>query len=127
MSAIYWREKMAAAPQITHCDGMVVAQLGERVVLFPSEADARFFVEAYTDLPNIIGANETLQGWIDEGALQAARERVHALETLTDALLKEQQSLRVQLAKTAESAALANQRARLLAIAYDKAIGRKQP
>ena len=127
MSAVYWREKMTVPPQLMHCDGMVLVSLDGRTIVFPSEASARFFFEAYTDLPNIIGANETLQGWIDEGALQAARERVHALETLTDALLKEQQSLRVQLAKTAESAALANQRARLLAIAYDKAIGRKQP
>jgi hypothetical protein len=72
---------MKEAPRLAHdSDGLVMVQLGEHSVLFPSEADARFFFGAYTDVPNLVNENASLRAWINEGALHQALARVVELE-----------------------------------------------
>lgn len=115
MSALDWRKKMPEAPRLSHTDGMVAAQLGERVVVFPSEAAARFFYEAYADVPNLSAQVETLRALIDEGALNNALARTVQLEARVAQLERERTALQEQLAADAGRRATAVRRATLLA------------
>jgi hypothetical protein len=117
VSALDWREKMRVAPRLHHSDGMVVAVLGERTIVFPSEADARFFVEAYIDIPNLVGEVASLRTWLDEGALHAAETRARRLEAENVALRARKAVLEGQLGDLAGRAAKSAQRARVLASA----------
>lgn len=122
MSASYWRQLMPAAPMLRHSDGMVHAEIAGRSVLFPSEADARFFVAAYTELPAIEGANESLRRWIDEKAFHEAQSQVRALTTEVEALRLKQAVLEERLEQEAAKAAKAARRAKVLAIALKNGI-----
>ncbi len=117
VSALEWREKMTVAPTLKHADGMVMAVIGERTIVFPSEAAARFFVAAYTDVPNLAGEVASLRTWLDEGALHAAETRIRALEAENVALRARKAVLEGQLGDLAGRAAKTAQRARLLASA----------
>ncbi len=123
MSALDWRNRMPIAPALRHDNGMVLAVIGERAIVFPSEADARFFVEAYTDVPNLASQADTLRAQIDEGALNAALARIRVLESENRILSVQQGELEAQLADLAKVAATAVQRARILATV----LKRKQP
>lgn len=74
MTALEWQSKMSA-PRLGHADGMVVIYLGERAVVFPSEAAARFFYEAYSAVPEMAEQITTLRRAISEEALANARQR----------------------------------------------------
>ena len=119
MSAAAQRSQMKHAPKLTHdTDGLVLVQLGERVVVFPSEADARFFFEAYTDVPNLIAEGVVLRGWINEEALMKERNRNTALAAEVEQLKRERDELQAQAASLAEKEAAAARRAKVLAYAF---------
>lgn len=115
MSALDWHSKMTEAPRLRHAEGMVLVVLGERAVLFPSEAAARFFHEAYSDIPNLTVENATLRAWIDEGALMTARAEAAVLATENAALQARLTELEEALASLAKDEADAIRRAKLLA------------
>ena len=117
MSALEWRSRMKDVPRLAHADGLVLVQLGERCVIFPSEADARFFFEAYADVPNLASVNAVLRTQIDEKALGQALEREKALAAEVERLRFERAALQEQAAALAEKAATASRRARILALA----------
>ncbi len=114
MSALEWRTRMPAAPVLGHDDGMVVVYLNGRAVVFPSEADARFFHASYADVLNLSDEVETLRAWIDEGALHRALAQVTALEAQTVKLEADKARLEAQLAEMAGRCAAATRRATVL-------------
>lgn len=116
MSALDWRRRMKHTPKLVHDGGLVLVQLGEHSVLFPSEADSRFFFEAYTDVPNLSGTRDTLLERIDEKALVVAQERVKALEAEVAVMTRKQEELQAQNRDLAEKAASLTQRARILSL-----------
>jgi phage terminase Nu1 subunit (DNA packaging protein) len=123
MSALSRRQKMRAAPRLVHdADGLVLVQLGEHSVVFPTEADARFFFEAYADVPNLASQNAYLREQIDEGSLANAQARATELEAEVAALRHERSTLQMQLATLAEKAASSARRARILALALKNGI-----
>ncbi len=115
-NSLAWRAQMKLAPKLIHDpSGLVLVQLGEHSVLFPSEADARFFFDAYTDVPNLNSELECLRGWFDEHALAKATERNLELEAEVAQLRRRVTEQDAQLATLAENAANSAQRARMLA------------
>lgn len=122
VSALEWRERMTEPPRLVHADGLVMVQLGEDSVLFPTEADARFFHAAYTDVPNLEGLNASLRTQIDEAALHKALNYGYRLEAEVEALKQERASLQDQNAVLAEKAAKAVVRAKILASAVTRAV-----
>lgn len=117
MSASEWQERMPEAPRLVHDNGLVLVTLGERAVLFPTEADARFFHAAYADVPKLTDACASLRQQIDEKALHAARARVAELETQVAALQAKQATLETQLRDAVADATKAKRRAKILALA----------
>lgn len=120
--AITWREQMPEAPKLVHDNGMVLVQLGERSVVFPSEAAARFFHAAYTDVPALETSNAVLRTQLDDEALSKASARIETLEAEAARMQAELTTLREQLSTFAGRAADANQRAKILADALRKAV-----
>lgn len=117
MRALAWRNQMRHAPRLVHDNGLALIQLGEDSVLFPSEADARFFYEACSDVPALAATNAILRQQIDEKALYEALGREKALSVALEREKALSASLHAQNAELAEKAALASKRARILAIA----------
>ncbi len=115
MLALEWRNKMSVAPKLGHSDGMVVMYLGERAVVFPSEADARFFYESYSAVPKLAGEAATLRQQIDEGALHLARARVLEVESQNRDLNDEIAHLKALLSTEVARRTAAVRRATLLA------------
>jgi phage terminase Nu1 subunit (DNA packaging protein) len=109
-----WRDKMPIAPKLAHSDGMVVVMLGGRPVLFPSEADARFFHEAYNAVPALEAEVKTLRAEIDEGELHKARARALELEAERDQLRREVAELQERNRTEVERRTAATQRATVL-------------
>ncbi len=122
MSALEWHALIPVGPAIGHSNGMVIVTLDGRTVVFPSEAAARFFFEAYADVPNLAGQNAVLRQQIDEGALATAQAQVVALTAELEGARRTQDELEGQLATLAETAARAVQRARLLACALKRKV-----
>lgn len=122
MSALDWYKQMKEAPKLVHDNGMVLVQLGEDVVLFPSDADARFFFEACTDVPNLVGQVVSLRGLVDEEALSTALARNIELVAEVGRLTRERDELSAQLGELAEKEALAARRVRTLALAVKHGI-----
>ncbi len=123
MRAVEWRAQMREKPVLRHeADGLILVQLGEHSVLFPSEADARFFFEAYTDVPNLASEGAYLRTQIDEKALANALAREKVLEVEVEQLKIERAALQEQAARMAEKAAAAVGRARILAVALKRAV-----
>ena len=120
--ALEWRAKMKHAPRLIHDNGMSLMQLGEDVVMFPAEADTRFFFEAYSVVPQLEEQNAHLRTQIDEGALAKAGALVAALEDAVVRLTRERDAARAQAAEQAEKAAVSTRRARLLAYALKNEI-----
>lgn len=122
MNALDWRKKFGT-PKLGHdSTGLVHAVLGERVIVFPCEASARFFVAACTELPNASAENDTLCQWIDEDALHVAEARVRELEAQVAELQRCKTALESKLGETAEAAAKTARRARVLALALKNGI-----
>lgn len=118
MSALEWQRRMPAAPKLTHdSSGLVYVVIDGATVLFPTEADARFFHAAYTDVPNLVSENGVLRGWIAEEALLKAQAQAQALTEQVAALTSERDALQKALATEAEAAARARGRAKILALA----------
>lgn len=123
MSAVVWRSRMREAPRLVHdTDGLVLVQLGERSVVFPSEVDARFFFAAYTDIQRLTDEAATLRGWIDEAALSKAQVRNVELAAEVERLKHERDALHAQLVAAAESTARATRRAKVMAHALKNAV-----
>lgn len=99
---------------------MVVIYLGERAVVFPSEAAARFFYEAYNAVPALSGEVASLRGWLDEGALHRATGRVTALEAQLAQLQAEKSALETALTAEVARRTEAVRRATVLAQALRK-------
>jgi hypothetical protein len=122
VSALDWRKKFGT-PKLGHdSSGLVHAVLGERVIVFPCEASARFFVGACTELPNAAAENDTLCQMIDEKALHVAEARVRELEAERELLVAREHILESKLAEMAEAAAKSARRARVLALALKNGI-----
>lgn len=117
VSALHWHARMKHAPQLAHTVGLVCVQLDERVVMFPSEADARFFVAAYTDVPALAAQVATLRQQIDEGALNKALNRASELEAENAKLKGEIAKLSERLAAEANRRAVVTRHARVMAAA----------
>lgn len=122
MSAIDWRAKMRHAPKLVHDNDLSIIQLGEDVVLFPSEADTRFFYEAYSIVPQLEAEVAHLRTQIDEGALNKALTQVVGLSDDVVRLTREIAVLQAQNATLAEKAAAASVRAKILAHAVKNGI-----
>lgn len=122
MNALEWRKQMREAPRLLHENGLVLAVLGERSVVFPSEADTRFFVAAYTEVPKLVGEVAVLRQQIDEKALSAALARVRELETQLAALQQKQATLEAQIQNVVVDAAKAKRRAKILALAIQNKV-----
>ncbi len=123
MSALDWRKQMKEAPRLIHgSDGLVLIQLGEHSVLFPTEADARFFYSAYTDVPSLEARVAELRTQIDEDAFLKTHGRVKALEAEVEALRRRQGELETQLAAAAEKGATGVNRARVLTLALKRVL-----
>lgn len=122
MSALDWRKKFGTPKLVHDTSGLVCVQLGERVIVFPCEASARFFYEACTELPNAASENDVFAQWIDEDALHAAEARIRELEAQVVGLERAKAAAEAKLAETAEAAAKAARRARILAIAIKNGI-----
>lgn len=122
MCALTWRGKFGEPRLVHDTDGLVCIELDGRIVMFPSEAAARFFFEACADVPNLTAENAVLRQWMDEAALHAAAEQVKALTAENETLKVEQVRLKTQLGEIAENAAKAARRAKILAIAIKNKI-----
>lgn len=120
MSALKWQKQMAFAPRLRHDGGYAIAVLDERSVVFPSEADTRFFVEAYTELPNLASQLASLRSEIDEGALHKARARALELEAETAELRRKLVDLQERLVLEVQRRTAATRRATVLAKALRK-------
>lgn len=121
MSALDWQKQMTHAPRLVHdADGLVLVQLGEHSVVFPTEVDARFFHAAYAAVPNLTSEVASLRASGDEGALLAAQARGDALEVEVEVLKRERTDLLAQNASLGEKAAAAVTRAKLLAHALKR-------
>jgi hypothetical protein len=116
MSALEWR-KMMPAPRLVHDAGMVLVDLDGRSVVFPSEAAARFFYEAYTDVCTLTDEVASLRGWIDEEALHVAKGRVVELSAEVVRLKLQIADLQTRLVAESDVATRAKRHARTLAIA----------
>lgn len=110
-----WRNKMPESPKLAHSDGAVVVVLGERSVVFPSEADARFFHEAYTLVPALENEVATLRTEIDEGRLHTALARAKQLQEENAKLLKENADLQERVGTEVQRRTEATRRATILA------------
>lgn len=122
MSALEWHARFKGAPRLGHDCGLVYVDLDGRTIMFPSEAAARFFFEAFRDVPRLEAENAALRQRIDSEALAKALSRVSVLEAETAVLQQRQAVLQEQLAKLADGAATARKRARILAIALKNKI-----
>lgn len=121
MSAIDWRSKFGN-PRLGHDNGYVFVELDGCSIVFPSEAAARFFFEACTELPALVEQNAHLRQQIDEKALNEALSAQKALAAELEEMKRQQVVLKTQLAEIAEKAATAGKRARILAIAIKNKI-----
>lgn len=114
MDALRWRSQMSA-PTLAHSDGMVVVVLDGRTIVFPSEAAARFFYEAYFAVPNLADEAASLRSMIDEGALHVATARIRELEAALAIALADKAKADALAAGEADRCAKAVRRATVLA------------
>ncbi len=111
---------MEAAPRLRHANGMVLVEIDGRSVVFPSEADARFYFEAYTDVPTLEAQNAALRQMVDEAEVLQTQQQVHDLTAQVAKLAVERDALRARLNGQIEATARARQTARLLTGALRK-------
>ncbi len=114
MRALGFRAQMQGAPQLRHSNGMVLVDLDGSSIVFPSEAAARFFFEAYNDVPNLTAEVQTLRGWVDEGVLLQAQALAQKLTLEVEQLKHKQAELQARLVAEVKTTAEVRRRATIL-------------
>lgn len=121
MDAMYWHQRVPTEPRLRHADGFVTVDFDGRQVVFPSEAAARFFYAAYTEMPSLSARLGALKEKMDEDAYTQAVERVVDLEKQLERLQQENFQLKVQLETQSRMCDEFKQRATILGASLRRA------